>query len=92
MNARHLHDKIKENKMLVIFVAPKDESHAEFLAFIRCTRALMSMQDVEFAFLYPSDFPELGNLVTLLDSEFYQQRNFGIRVYRRHSVADYKDM
>lgn len=48
---------------------------------------------MEFAFLYPEDFYEsLGNLITLTDSEFYRENGFGVRVYRRNNVGDYRDL
>ena len=53
----------------------------------------MQMQDVEFAFLYPEDFKRgYGNLESLIQSDFYKQNQYGIRVYRRSNMGDFRDM
>ena len=59
---------------------------------MQCAHRLMHMQEVEFAFLYPEDFSELGNLQGLVDSQFYQHYGFSVRIYRRGSISDYKDL
>ena len=48
---------------------------------------------MEFAYLFPEDLGlSKGNLLALLNSEFYAQNGFGVRVYRRRNIGDYKDM
>jgi hypothetical protein len=60
-------NKVKKNKMLVVFVAQRNTCHNEFRAFMKCGHMLMHMQDVEFAFLYPEDFKQgIGNLESLI--------------------------
>ena len=54
---------------------------------------MLSLEGVEFAFLYPADFEnDLGNLERITRSPFYEKFEFGIRVYRRGSLADIKDI
>ena len=78
--------------MLVVFVAPKQTAESEFLAYLRATRLLLDFKEIEFAFLYPEDMgQDLGNLQKLMDSELYLARKFGVRVYRRGNLADYRD-
>jgi hypothetical protein len=51
------------------------------------------MQELEFAYLFPEDFVNSeSNLAVLLESEFYKQNGFGVRVYRRKSIGDYRDL
>ena len=53
----------------------------------------MHMQDVEFAYLFPEDFKgSESNLIVLLESDFYKQNGFGVRVYRRGNIGDFKDL
>jgi hypothetical protein len=53
----------------------------------------MHMQDIEFAYLFPEDFVNSeANLVELLYSDFYKENGFGVRVYRRGNIGDYKDL
>jgi hypothetical protein len=91
-NYDYMLDKIRDNKMLAIFVAPRYKLESEFRAFMKCAHSLMHMQDVEFAFLYPEDYPEIGNLQVLLDSPFYREKGFGVRVFRRGNISDYRDL
>lgn len=66
-NHAYLIEKIKQNTLLAIFVAPKEKSESEFRAFLKCSRSLMHMQDIEFAYLFPEDFINSeANLVELL--------------------------
>ena len=42
--------------------------------------------------MYPQDFyDDLGNLESLVESDLYKRKDFGIRVYRRGNLADFKD-
>lgn len=52
----------------------------------------MYLQDVDFGFVYPEDFQQdLGNLRNFLQSDYYKQNGFGIRVYRRGNIGDFRD-
>lgn len=54
---------------------------------------MLTLDDVEFAFLYPTDFGnDLGNLERVTKSPFYEKFGFGIRVYRRGNLSDIKDI
>lgn len=54
---------------------------------------MLTLDDVEFAFLYPADFGnDLSHLERVTKSPFYKDFEFGIRVYRRGNLADIKDM
>ena len=57
------------------------------------SRRLLTLDDVEFAFLYPKDFgkKEIGHLRRITESPFYEKLKFGIRVHRRNNIMDYKD-
>lgn len=93
INHQHLQDKIKENKLLAVFVAPRDKADAEFRAYLKSAHALMHMQEIEFAFLFPEDFRNsLANIAGLMETPFYKKNEFGLRVYRRGNIGDYKDL
>lgn len=63
--------------MLAIFVAPKQEKEEDFRTFLEVSRNLISLQDVEFGYLFPEDFDQnLGNLASCLNSEFYKKYGF----------------
>ena len=53
----------------------------------------MTLSDVEFAYAFIEDFEkEMGNLLELSGSNFYERWGFSIRVYRRGNIADFKDL
>ena len=89
----HLKQKLEKSSLLVIFVAEKNEANRYFDDYLEVSRKLLTLDDVEFAFLYPTDFGhDLGNLERVTKSDFYQKFGFGIRVYRRGNLGDIKDM
>ena len=83
---------MKQIDCLVVFVAEKDTADNHFRSFLKVSRNLMHLQDVEFAFLYPADLGgNQGNIAGVTSSDFYEQFGFGVRVYRRNNIGDYKD-
>ena len=48
-----LKKKLEVSSLLVIFVAEKNEANKEFNDYLEVSRKLLSLEDVEFAFLYP---------------------------------------
>lgn len=49
-------------------------------------------EEVEFCWLYPEDLqPDIGNIKGVLDSEFYKSNGFGVRVYRKGQIGNFKD-
>jgi len=77
---------------LVIFIAERSEANRSFNDYLEVSRKLLTLDDVEFAFLYPEDFKnDLGNLERVTKSPFYKEHKFGIRVYRRGNLSDIKD-
>lgn len=88
-----LKKKLEKSSLLVIFIADQNEANQNFNDYLEVSRKLLTLDDVEFAFLYPEDFnKDMGNLERVTSSVFYKQFEFGIRVYRRGSLADIKDM
>ena len=64
-----------------------------FNDYLEVSRKLLTLDDVEFAFLYPEDFGnDLSHLERVTKSPFYERFKFGIRVYRRGNLADIKDL
>jgi hypothetical protein len=79
--------------MLIIFVAEEEKAEEHFRTYTKVSRHHINKDDIEFAFLYPKDLGhDIGNLRSLLDSDFYKNHEFGIRTYRRNNVGDFKDI
>ena len=90
---KDLKKKLEKSSLLVIFVAEPNEANTYFNDYLEVSRKLLTLDDVEFAFIYPEDFGnELGNVERVVKSPFYKKFQFGIRVYRRGSLADIKDL
>jgi len=88
-----LKKKLETSSLLVIFVAEKHTADRYFNEYLEVSRKLLTLDDVEFAYIFPSDFGnDLGNLERITKQAFYKEFEFGIRVYRRGSLADIKDM
>ena len=69
----HLKKKLEKSSLLVIFIAEKNEANRYFNDYLEVSRKLLTLDDVEFAFLYPSDFGnDLGNLERITKSPFYK--------------------
>ena len=79
--------------MLIIFVAEEEKAEEHFRTYVKVSRHHIDKDDIEFAFLYPKDLGQnIGNLRSLVDSEFYHDHQFGIRTYRRSNIGDFKDL
>jgi hypothetical protein len=90
---QHLRDKLSKSSLIVTFISDMNEADREFKDFLQVTRQMIGLNDVEFAYLYPSDFgSNTGNLQRVLSSDFYRKWKFGIRVYRRGNISDVRDM
>ena len=77
----------------MIFIAERDTANRYFNDYLEVSRKLLTLDDVEFAFLYPQDFGnDLAHLERVTKKDFYEKFQFGIRVYRRGNLADIKDM
>ena len=90
---KNLSDLVKVNPMLIIFVAEEEKAEEHFRTYTKVSRHHINQDEIEFAFLYPKDLGhDIGNLRSLLDSDFYKNHEFGIRTYRRSNVGDFKDI
>ena len=89
-----IEDNLKFYPFQVVFVAQRSSANAmnNFLDYREVTRKLSYLDDVDFAFIDPSDFDDSSHLVGLTSSAFYRTHKFGIRVYRRGSLADDQDI
>ena len=77
----------------MIFIAEQNVANTSFTDYLEVSRKLLTLDDVEFAFLYPADFGnDLSHLERVTKSPFYEKFKFGIRVYRRGNLADIKDI
>jgi hypothetical protein len=85
-------DKLQQSKLLVIFISKENDADFEFELYLMASRRLLKLDDVEFAFMFiedvQRDFPYLDEIKS---SELYKKFGFGIRVYRRGKLTDYKD-
>lgn len=84
-------DKLRQSKLLVIFISKKNEADVEFELYLMACRRLLKLDDVEFAFMFIEDMQIDLPLNEITGSKLYQQLGFGIRVYRRGKSTDYKD-
>ena len=62
-NLHDLRKKLKTSNLLVVFIAERNTANRYFNDYLEVSRKLLTLEDVEFAFLYPEDFgDDLGNL------------------------------
>lgn len=69
-----LKNKLEQSSLLVIFIAERSEANRYFNDYLEVSRKLLTLDDVEFAFLYPEDFGnDLGNLERVTNAAFYKK-------------------
>ena len=84
-------DKLRQSKLLVVFISKENEANNEFELYLTACRRLLKLDDIEFAFMFIEDMQSDLPLNEITGSQLYQQFGFGIRVYRRGKSSDYKD-
>lgn len=68
-----LKKKLEKSTLLVIFIADPNEASRHFTDYLEVSRKLLTLDDVEFAFLYPADFGnDLSHLERVTKSPFYK--------------------
>mmetsp|Transcript_32549 Transcript_32549/g.42991 ORF Transcript_32549/g.42991 Transcript_32549/m.42991 type:complete len:85 (-) Transcript_32549:67-321(-) len=68
-----LKKKLKKSALLVIFIADKNEANRYFNDYLEVSRKLLTLDDVEFAFVYPSDFGnDMAHFERVTKAPFYQ--------------------
>ena len=91
-NVKHLKEKLRDSKLLVIFISEQGQADSEFERYLTAARHLLKLSDVEFAYLYIKDVAtSLPDISKVVRGETFYRHSFGIRVYRRGSLHDFRD-
>ena len=61
-------DKLRQSKLLVVFISKENEANNEFELYLTACRRLLKLDDIEFAFMFIEDMQSEANYTNSLGS------------------------